>query len=96
MKKRIMAIASALSLVIMMSRAQQLQAQSLPDREERYDVIQICNAGPCLPPPYDLVGQWFLACDGSFTGWGWAPDTYSTYTTITEGHFCDHGGPPEY
>ncbi len=94
MKKRVISIASALSLIIMLSRAQPLQA-SWPDTEERYDVIQPCNAGPCLPQP-QIVGQWFLDCDGSFTGWGWEPGTYSTYTVETDGHSCNNGGPPVY
>ena len=94
MKKRVLAIASALSLIIMLSRAQPLQA-SWPDTQERYDVYYgPCSAGPCLPGP-QLVGQWLLDCDGSFTGWGWGPDEYPdfSYTVVTDGHSCD-GGPP--
>ena len=92
MKRRIISIASAVSLVIMMFPAQQLKAQSQP-YEETYDVNYICTYGPCLPDP--LVGQWFLACDGSFTGWGWAPYSYGANTIVTDGQVCDHGGPPE-
>jgi hypothetical protein len=99
MKKRIMAIASALALIIMLSRAQPLQA-SWPDTEERYDVYytDVCLVGPCRPnPPPELEGHWLLACDGSFTGWGWQPDEYPafSYTVVTDGHSCDNGGPPE-
>jgi len=66
-----------------------------PAYEETYVVIQPCNAGPCLPSPYDEVGWWFLACDGSFTGNGWLPGTYSTYTVVTQGEACEHE-PPVY
>jgi hypothetical protein len=97
MKKRVIAIASALSLVIMLSPAQPLQA-SWPDTVEWYDVYQpTCLVGPCQPNPPYLVGRWLLACDGSFTGWGWEPDQYPdfSYTVVTDGHSCALG-PPEY
>src|SRR5947209_12069997 len=93
MKKRLIAIASALSLVIMLSHAQQLHAQALPNYEETYDVYDICTAGPCLPTT--LVGHWFLACDGSFTGWGSQPGTYATDTVVTQGAFCSSPGPDD-
>jgi len=93
MKKQLIAIVSALSLVIMLSHAQDVQAQALPNYEETYDVYTYCTAGPCLPD--ELVGHWFLACDGSFTGWGSQPGTAWTATVVTQGSFCSSGGPDD-
>ena len=89
MKRRFIAVAFAVSFVITLLPTLQLHAHAFPFYEETYDVYYICTAGPCPPDP--LVGHWFLACDGSFTGWGWHPGDYDTYTVVTQGEFCNIG-----
>jgi len=83
MKRRIISIASAISLLVLLIPANTVQA--LPDYVTNYDVYYNCVCGPCWS---ELEGQWVLDCDGSFTGWGWEPGHGCSDTTVTYGAPC--------
>jgi hypothetical protein len=85
MKRRILSIASAITFVVLLIPAGQMQAT--PDHEIRYDVIYDCVCGPCAP---DLEGQWWLSCDDSFVGWGWEPGHNCSRTETVDGISCEN------
>jgi hypothetical protein len=58
-----------------------------------YTVRYNCIVGPPPPPPWDIVGEWDVDCDGNWTGWGWLPGSNCTDTEETRTGSC--GGPGE-
>ena len=67
MRKRIVSFIVSLALVIVLVP----QAYARPDHSTTYYVYYSCI---CSPNCYGtLVGEWTLACDGHWYGWGWHP-----------------------
>jgi hypothetical protein len=55
-----------------------------------YTVRYACQVSP---DQYGvIVGQWTVDCDGNWTGSGWMPGEYCTYTDTTYGEVCGGGG----
>jgi hypothetical protein len=67
MRKRITSLIVSLALILSLAP----QAYALPEYSVYYRVYYSCI---CSPNCYGtLVGEWTLACDGHWYGWGWRP-----------------------
>ena len=85
MRRRVLSLASAIALAVMLLPAVNLRAT--PDNEITYNVRYNCTCGPCVPD--EIEGSWTLWCDGSFDGWGWEPGHGCSYTQEIDGPTCN-------
>lgn len=92
MQQRLISLATSAALVVALFVAP--QAYALPDHSVYYRVYYSCYVGP--GDWYGtLQGEWTLACDGNWYGWGIRP--YSSCGQIVEEFVGESCGiePPE-
>lgn len=69
MRKRVTSIIVSLALILVLTP----QAYALPDESVYYRVYYSCICSPAPACYGTLVGEWTLACNGNWYGWGWRP-----------------------
>ena len=85
MRNRIVSLVVSFALVLILVP----QAYALPDHETYIQVYYSCI---CSPNCYGtLVGEWTIACNGQWYGWGWRPyeNSCAQWVESQEGEDCN-------